>query len=83
MAAGDVADREGHGEDGEAEGESYADEADSQTGEGCGEDSASAASEDKPEGAEELRSCAFREVHCGYLLFLFGVKCVVERKDLL
>ena len=71
MAAGDVADGEGHGEDGEAEGEGHTDEADSQVGEGCCEDGAAATAEDKPEGAEELGCCTFREMHSGGPLFLW------------
>ncbi len=62
MAAGDVADGEGHGEDGESEGEGYADVADAEV-DACGEDGATATSEDKPEGTEELGYCAFRERH--------------------
>jgi hypothetical protein len=58
-----VADGEGHGEDGEAKGESYTNKADSQIWEGSGEDGAAATAEDKPEGAEELGCCAFREMH--------------------
>ena len=55
MAAGDVADGEGHGQDGQAEGECDADEADVQdAGKAAREDCASAATEDKPEGSEEL-----------------------------
>ena len=65
-----VADGEGHGQDGEAECKSYAGEANSQCGEGCCEDGAAAAAEDKPEGAEELGCCTFREMHFDYLLFL-------------
>ena len=71
VAARDVADGEGHGEDGETEGESYSDEADSQIWEGRRKDCAATAAEDKPEGAEKLRCCTFREIHRGvYLRFL-------------
>ena len=64
MAAGDVSDGEGHGEDCESEGERDADEGYTEVWcSGCrragglkggGEDSASAATEDKPEGPEEF-----------------------------
>ncbi len=58
VAAGDMADRIGHGQDSEAERERNAHEADTQTvdraGEASGEDGAAAASEHEPEGAEQL-----------------------------
>ena len=48
------ADRVGHGEHGEAEGERHAGEADAELGEARGEHGAAAAAEHEPEGAERL-----------------------------
>jgi hypothetical protein len=69
MAAGDVADGEGHGEDRESEGEGHADVADAEM-DARGEDGASATAKDKPEGAEGTRLLhVSREASC-HLHFL-------------
>lgn len=59
MAAGDVSDSEGHGKERQTKGESDSDEAYAQLWVSGGNNGASAASEDKPEGAEELGCCTF------------------------
>jgi hypothetical protein len=55
VAAGNVADRVGHGEDRKPEGERDANEADADLGKGGGKDGAAAASQNEPEGAEAFR----------------------------
>ena len=63
MAAGDVADGEGHGEYGEAEGERDARKADAELRIGGGKSARSAAAEDQPKGAEELCKCPSGDGH--------------------
>jgi hypothetical protein len=58
-----VSDGEGHGEDGESEGERDTGEADAEGGVGGGEYGASAAAEDEPECADELRGGTLGEMH--------------------
>jgi hypothetical protein len=77
MAAGDVADGEGHGEDSESEGEGHADVTDTKVDAG-GEDAASATAKDKPEGTEELGCCTFRESHRVTRTFLWCDFCLRE-----
>jgi hypothetical protein len=54
VAAGDVADRIGHGQHGEPESQGDTDEADPDVRERGGEDGATATAEDQPESAEKL-----------------------------
>jgi hypothetical protein len=82
VAAGDVADGEGHGENRESEGKGHADVADAEVN-ACGEDSAAATAEDKPEGAEGTSAAARFErcivspaLSCGV-----GFICLRERSD--
>jgi hypothetical protein len=85
MAAGDVADGEGHGEDGESEGKGHAEEADAKRdaidggSKGGGEDGGATTAEDKPESAEELGCCTFGEMHRVTCSF-FGIDLSVWEK---
>ena len=56
VTPGDRTDGVGHGQQGEAEGERHAHEADAGVGEVAGQDRASAPAEDEPEGSEEFRN---------------------------
>src|SRR6056297_1855912 len=70
VAAGDVADRVGHRQDREAEGERDAHEADAQFGKAGGEDGTAATAEYEPEGAEGF-GCEFLD-HLG--LFILSLE---------
>src|ERR1700712_2764549 len=76
MRAGDVADGKGHGEHGEAEGESDARESDTELRIGRGEECRSAAAEDQPEGTKEFRKCPGGDGH--EFARLLGQKCTAE-----
>lgn len=66
MAARDVSDGEGHGEDGQAESQSDPEETDSDCGKGCSQHGRAASAEYEPEGSEEFRDRTFAETHwCG------------------
>jgi len=56
MAPGDVPDGERHRQDGETEREGHPEQADTDLGKRRREHGAAAATENEPEGAEELRS---------------------------
>jgi hypothetical protein len=73
-----VADGEGHGENGESEGEGYTNIADAEMDAG-GEDGAAATSEDKPEGTEKLGYCTFGEMHRVTCSFCSLIVCMPKR----
>ena len=54
MAARDMADRVGHGQHGQAEGQRHADEADAELGKGRGQHGRAAAAENQPGRADEF-----------------------------
>ena len=56
VAAGDMADGEGHGQHGQAEGQRHAEQADADFGEGGGQHGAAATAEHQPERADEFRN---------------------------
>jgi hypothetical protein len=58
-----MADGEGHGEQGEAEGECDSREADAKLRISGGEECGSAAAEDQPEGTKEFGKCPGRDGH--------------------
>ncbi|GEO43342.1 hypothetical protein SAE02_74900 [Skermanella aerolata] len=71
MAAADMADRVGHGQDRQPECERDPKQPYSDLGKGCGEHGAAAPSEDKPKCAKKLGGCSAKLRHEALLDYCF------------